>query len=1074
MSKNIICYNIPDQSTFLSALKTEVTKIEYNLTDTVSTLESQLTIDSNETTIGIVWNKGYGDTIPVLSLKYSYDEMGLQIEEETTYEYYSDDLIQLINNVKSSTSQLTIDLITCNLNSTSFKEETSAVEQACGVKIRYSLDKTGNPNNGGDWILESHEKSIKDLYFTENISNYTHLLLAIKEIIIKYVPGTGTKTLDNFYLFENLYFPLPPSVPPSEITIECETLQITEPLILDTNTYFNITDDGQPEIEGYNLIIDGGDNEIITTDLTDISAVDPDPFVPPKSPNVNYNLYNTDISICDTNEEYSFRNIVSVASTGQPPQFIDLNSKVFNVNIQNQNSKGNLTIKNIVIQGTPYGHVIPSIYNLYDISYALNTRILDLPGINNTTTPTPTIFTSLVDGHGESQVCCLATIFYRARFLTGEYCNVGTFTFTNNEINVVSSAPAVKISYNNDTPTYNYPGTSPKCYIKVLGNQYYQDVVNDFYPDASLCLRNTNARAPDAFNTYYIKGFVLGPLTGLLINNRPRWLNNNTPGIYSITSFMYNAVNNNTTVIFKNNKIFTGVSRNSESMQNTNMIYNSFNVKNMNINNNEFILSDYGYEPFKHYYGAPTISFQYPIEKMNISDNLICQFVNTMLSDTGGNNGIRSYPGYSSTFLGYDFNGNYPLSTTIERNKIFIDGNEIISLISDINISNRTAKTIKNISIEDNNIVYSATSPSEKLYVNSGGIIFSLNRFTGTSNLISDINIKHNKIKINHTGMGLNTTGYDNIAVNKSFGGIFGLLDLSDNITEIDLSMNNIIIQDNIIDTTMGLTTNTIPAGFQYGSLIGSITYGAVLSNSSINAEGLVVEPDISTTWVSIGNTNQSALIDLYGQSTFRGTDNSGIDLWGASNITDITFEDVTNTGDLCGNYWIGQEYPPFSSNYVYRLKTMNNLPSTMVNENNYDISTVRIGNIVSGVDYDTNGEFSISRVITNDPTILNNVISDTNYSNIEKINVLSEMMTNNTSGLTNPISNVTFTKYRIPQNGPDGSLYIKNATGNSTLQTNGILVLRSLDDMNLITQTMDNKETEGDKIKRIYTFLKN
>jgi hypothetical protein len=42
-----------------------------------------------------------------------------------------------------------------------------------------SNDATGNIKYGGDWILESTNENIRDLYFTENISNYTSMLGAV-------------------------------------------------------------------------------------------------------------------------------------------------------------------------------------------------------------------------------------------------------------------------------------------------------------------------------------------------------------------------------------------------------------------------------------------------------------------------------------------------------------------------------------------------------------------------------------------------------------------------------------------------------------------------------------------------------------------------------------------------------------------------------------------------------------------------------------------------------------------------------------------------------------------------------
>ena len=81
---------------------------------------------------------------------------------------------------------LTVDLITCNLGNEGFKERMQALEQAhTDVTIRYSLDKTANPEQGGDWIMESHGTSVKSLYFTDALNTYTQVL-DVNNIVIMY------------------------------------------------------------------------------------------------------------------------------------------------------------------------------------------------------------------------------------------------------------------------------------------------------------------------------------------------------------------------------------------------------------------------------------------------------------------------------------------------------------------------------------------------------------------------------------------------------------------------------------------------------------------------------------------------------------------------------------------------------------------------------------------------------------------------------------------------------------------------------------------------------------------------
>ena len=81
---------------------------------------------------------------------------------------------------------LTVDLITCNLGKEGFKERMQALEENyTNLQIRYSLDKTANPEQGGDWIMESHGTSVKSLYFTDALNTYTQVL-DVNNIVIMY------------------------------------------------------------------------------------------------------------------------------------------------------------------------------------------------------------------------------------------------------------------------------------------------------------------------------------------------------------------------------------------------------------------------------------------------------------------------------------------------------------------------------------------------------------------------------------------------------------------------------------------------------------------------------------------------------------------------------------------------------------------------------------------------------------------------------------------------------------------------------------------------------------------------
>jgi alpha-tubulin suppressor-like RCC1 family protein len=71
----------------------------------------------------------------------------------------------------------TFDFLGCDLYShTSWKSVFCKMEQELGITVRASSDKTGNTEFGGNWFLEKGGVDVKDIYFTDRILSYTHLL----------------------------------------------------------------------------------------------------------------------------------------------------------------------------------------------------------------------------------------------------------------------------------------------------------------------------------------------------------------------------------------------------------------------------------------------------------------------------------------------------------------------------------------------------------------------------------------------------------------------------------------------------------------------------------------------------------------------------------------------------------------------------------------------------------------------------------------------------------------------------------------------------------------------------------
>lgn len=85
-----------------------------------------------------------------------------------------------------------IDLFACNLAKTSEgKMLLSALEELSGVDVSASNNETGNPENGGDWVLESDALDISYTYFQPRLlEKYSGLLWAEKRSLM---PVTGMR-----------------------------------------------------------------------------------------------------------------------------------------------------------------------------------------------------------------------------------------------------------------------------------------------------------------------------------------------------------------------------------------------------------------------------------------------------------------------------------------------------------------------------------------------------------------------------------------------------------------------------------------------------------------------------------------------------------------------------------------------------------------------------------------------------------------------------------------------------------------------------------------------------------------
>ena len=184
MSLIILDQRVPDVALFKSSIKDDHTVVDYT-----ADLTEQSVIDliGNNTNLAFVYHfPGYFSLPFFGDIKDISDRL---IRPRKMF--FSDRLLNLFTEIKNKNGSLTVDLLSCSLNSPSFSKEVSDIENELGIDIRYSVDLTGNKD--GNWILESDSVDIKDYYFNANINNWNYVL-------------TGAITLANLAAFNTSAF----------------------------------------------------------------------------------------------------------------------------------------------------------------------------------------------------------------------------------------------------------------------------------------------------------------------------------------------------------------------------------------------------------------------------------------------------------------------------------------------------------------------------------------------------------------------------------------------------------------------------------------------------------------------------------------------------------------------------------------------------------------------------------------------------------------------------------------------------------------------------------------------------
>lgn len=168
--KNIIVFfsHIQDKQILINSLNQDTSYIEYDNNTTSDTL---LQLVTNETQyIGLLYHHYGYNNIPFFNNDYNMKFCCNDNNYLSNFTLIRTQFLKLICDLKEKNSNMIIDLLTCNVNDVLFIEELSKIK----LVVRYSTNPAGNLS---DWIQESHNINIRNIYFNKNIESWNHLLI---------------------------------------------------------------------------------------------------------------------------------------------------------------------------------------------------------------------------------------------------------------------------------------------------------------------------------------------------------------------------------------------------------------------------------------------------------------------------------------------------------------------------------------------------------------------------------------------------------------------------------------------------------------------------------------------------------------------------------------------------------------------------------------------------------------------------------------------------------------------------------------------------------------------------------
>jgi len=162
--------NISNYQQICHSFNNNVVHFDYSSNDDLGELEIQINNLSNTSfdNLCFIFSEEKGDILFV-----SMDNFVFKHNDEVHFNQTN----KFIKRLVEKFSIKNIDFLACNLlNKSDWQQYFQFLITNLNVSVRASDDNTGNLKNGGDWILETTNEDIKDLYFNENIEEWNGVL----------------------------------------------------------------------------------------------------------------------------------------------------------------------------------------------------------------------------------------------------------------------------------------------------------------------------------------------------------------------------------------------------------------------------------------------------------------------------------------------------------------------------------------------------------------------------------------------------------------------------------------------------------------------------------------------------------------------------------------------------------------------------------------------------------------------------------------------------------------------------------------------------------------------------------